>query len=877
VAVLVAAIPVAAQQGSVQLSSETQFVGGNSARATGEIGVQPDLGIIWLQPGTRFGQFLLETRATRRDSQAHLGRTWLALRDAKTGHVTWTLEAGDIYTPANPDYQFSNLSAPAFTLVGGSATAKTSHVTLQVVGGQTTALRNIFGSDPQRLDQSLGVIRTAYQPSSRVQVMGRAARVRTSDLQEFTKTIDASDEAGGGTRVIVTPSLQFIADGGYVRYRATGALKPATDYSYLFGAHLLLSRGWVQMNASRFSPGEMPILNASLQDRGGVFAAGEYDVLRAARVFGGWETVDTNIKPTGSALLRPQATANRGFGGVRVRVTEHSSVSVRVEEGDRVSRPVLLTGVQAINTLTCPECTSPITTSDTGVISADWQASVSKVTAFARYARRENVDYSTASSTFTQQDSSGQLFFNVSRSMQIFGTTMVTHQAAQDGSGSTFLQVSGGAQRRVWTQGLWMRVEGTKSSNRDLLSGALAPRDALSVGLNGQLTRQTSIGLNLYVDRASIGLPADAGWLSRSTLRIVHTIPTGSVRVSNTEDGRIERQIRGTASLLGSVFADWNGNGVPDPGEEQLPGIPLRLGATSRVTTGRDGQFAFLNVPAGSQVVSLDLVALPVDFDAPAAADISVDLARGATKRVAFGLVPLGAIRGRIVEDVNHNGIADPGEPAVDGAVVTLDGGQRSELVQKGAFRFDAVRSGDHRVELLTESLPDGTKIADGTERAASITREHPQVDVNYVVTIEKRPEVRKVFPPRFGANNGTRTPATAAPKPAVAASKNPARLDPTPRPTPSTPAPAREAAAPVSGESFTVQIAALSDGTHARALVERLKRSGFDAYVVEPGADAHGDLFRVRVGRFESRAAAQQTALKLQRTLRERPWIARE
>jgi cell division septation protein DedD len=308
----------------------------------------------------------------------------------------------------------------------------------------------------------------------------------------------------------------------------------------------------------------------------------------------------------------------------------------------------------------------------------------------------------------------------------------------------------------------------------------------------------------------------------------------------------------------------------------------LRLGTASQVITGRDGQFAFLNVPAGAQLVSLDLAALPVDFDAPATADISVDLPRGATKRVAFGLVPLGAIRGRIVEDANHNGVADPGEPTVDGAVVTLDGGERSEQVQKGAFRFDAVRSGDHRVELLPESLADGTKIAEGPERAASITREHPQVDVDYLITIEKRPEVRKVFPPRFGGTTGTRTPA-ATTKPPAAPSKAPARSEPPTRPAPlpatatAAPSPAREAAAPASVESFTIQIAALSDGTNARALVDRLKRSGFDAYIVGPGADAHGELYRVRVGRFESRAAAQQTALKLQRTLRERPWIARE
>ena len=57
--------------------------------------------------------------------------------------------------------------------------------------------------------------------------------------------------------------------------------------------------------------------------------------------------------------------------------------------------------------------------------------------------------------------------------------------------------------------------------------------------------------------------------------------------------------------------------------------------------TARDGQFTFLNVPAGAQDVGLDLNALPVDFDAPSASSVVLELSRGETKRVAFALVPL--------------------------------------------------------------------------------------------------------------------------------------------------------------------------------------------------------------------------------------------
>ena len=137
--------------------------------------------------------------------------------------------------------------------------------------------------------------------------------------------------------------------------------------------------------------------------------------------------------------------------------------------------------------------------------------------------------------------------------------------------------------------------------------------------------------------------------------------------------------------------------------------------------TSGDLTAAFVNVPSGAQQVRLDLNALPVDFDAPAGTDVALEISRGETRHVTFGLLPLGTIRGQVIEDVNRNGELDAADRPVDNAVVILDGGQRSELVRKGQFRFDAVRAGDHRVELLKDSLPDGSTIVGVSERAAAV------------------------------------------------------------------------------------------------------------------------------------------------------------
>ncbi|HET7698138.1 MAG TPA: SPOR domain-containing protein [Vicinamibacterales bacterium] len=853
--ILAASATAAAQQGSLQISTDTQIVQGHPQRRLAERRLEPDFGALWTQPGRRFGQLQLELRASRRGDDLHLGRSWFALRDARARGVAWTFEGGDLYTPPSlVDYHFTNLAAPAITFTGGAVSGRSKTLSLQIAGGRSTAWRNIFGTDPDALGQTVGLARLAYQATPRVQLLARGSRVRTRDLGEFPRTIDASDQAGGGVRFVVTPSFHLIGDAGYVRYRATGAAAAVHDYSYLAGAHVLIARGWVQVNASRYSPGDLPVLNASLHDRSGIFSAGEYELFDRVRVFGGWEQLDTNIAPTGTALDRPIAETQRHFGGIRLRIAGRSLLSLRIEDGGRVARPPI------------PQSPASLfaSTSDTGSRTAELQTGIGPLTAFARYSRRESVDSVFTASTYDQEDTTGQFFLNLTRETQLFGLAMLSRNRLATGGGGSYVQFTAGGQQQLFRPGLWVRVEGTTSRNREFTTGMLVPREAVSVGLNGQLTTQTTIGLNVYADRAPIGLPGESNaWLTRSTLRVVHSIATGAVRVAS-ESGTMARAGRGTGTVSGSVFADWNANGQPDPGENVLAGIPVLLGTLSAVTTGRDGQFTFLNVPSGAHQVRLDLNALPVDFDAPAGTDVALEVSRGESRRVAFGLLPLGAIRGYVFEDANRNGQIDAGDPSVDNAVLVLDGGQRSELVRKGQFRFDAVRAGEHRIELLKESLPEGSAIVGANGRTLEVTRDTPQVDIVFLVTIEKRPEVRKVFPSRPG---NTPPPASAA------AARSPAPLPGAARPVGSR-APA--ASALPSFAIYTIQVAAMSDAANARELLQELKRVGFEAYLVEPAGGMADALYRVRVGKYESRTSAQRVVSRLESQLGLKMWITR-
>ena len=314
---------VAAQQGSVQIFTAAQGVTGSPDRTGGDHPVQPEFGASWLQPGARFGTFQIETRGSRRADRLHVGRTYAALRDLRYGGFAWTFEAGDAYfTRTLSDYSFVNLTAPAATFNGGSITGRGARASIQIVGGRATAWRNIFGSDPDTLAQWISLVRGSARVSERVELLGRASRIRTSGLSEFTFSIADSRQAGGGVRIALTPSIDLIGDAAAVQYRRRDASVQERDGSVLVGANVHLARGWIQINASRLSPGDSPLMNDPLHDRETVFSAGEYDLGSRGRVFGGWEAFRTNLSPhtAGTASDLPRNTGHRVFGGVRLQI-----------------------------------------------------------------------------------------------------------------------------------------------------------------------------------------------------------------------------------------------------------------------------------------------------------------------------------------------------------------------------------------------------------------------------------------------------------------------------------------------------------------------------------------------------------------------------
>ncbi|MEX1127571.1 MAG: SPOR domain-containing protein [Vicinamibacterales bacterium] len=809
-----------AQQGSFQISGTAQALTGDPSRIAGQPRLEPDVGISWLQPGDRVGVFQLELRGTTRQERFHPGRVFLGVRELKSRGVTWAFGAGDTYfTPAIGEYKFSNLFTPAVTFSGLSVSARTERSSLSAVAGRATAWRNIFGSDPQTLGQSLASLRATHQPAQPIELSVRASRIRTSNLKEFAYSIAASDQAGGGVRLWLSPSVQVAADVSAVRYRRAGTTARERDVSAVVGLNWLHRRGWMQINASRFSPGDFPTLNTPLPDRASAFAAGDYELLPRLRIFAGWQAFTSNLDPDAARRQpqpRPETDGTRQFGGLRMRLTGRSSLTLRAEGGDRRARP-LLTGSRS--------------DSDTGAWAAEWYGATGPLTTTARYSHRKNVDRLNGAGSYSQDDASAQIFADLTRSTQVFASALAT-RTALSGGGNTYWQFSGGGQTRV-NRDLWLRTEATVARNVDLATQSYVPRESISLGVNGQLTRHTTVALNVYVDRAPMRFLTGSPWTTRSMLRVTRTMPTGSAYVPGAAGLAGSGGRRATGSVFGSVYADWNASGTFDEGDELLGGIPVRIGTGHSSATGADGQFAFLNVPVGRPEVGLDTGALPVDFAPPEIAAMEVELGRGDTRRVAFPLTPLGTILGSVMRDANDNGVLDPADEPVETAVVILDGGARSEQARTGRYRFDAVPSGDRVVTLLLASLPDGAVIKGDAEVRTTLGRNRMTSEVSFLVAFDKRPEIRRVFPPKGGG-------------------------------------------APAPTSRFVIQVAALTDRARAEALVQSLKAEGLPAYISHAGP-ADPSPYRIRVGPFPSRVAAEKTAAAIEKSRGEKVLVLEE
>ncbi|MCB9688694.1 MAG: Ig-like domain-containing protein [Alphaproteobacteria bacterium] len=165
--------------------------------------------------------------------------------------------------------------------------------------------------------------------------------------------------------------------------------------------------------------------------------------------------------------------------------------------------------------------------------------------------------------------------------------------------------------------------------------------------------------------------------------------------------------------VRGVVFLDQDANGVFDPTDEPVSGVPVSVYGRTR-TTGDDGEVAFRRVAPGPKEVTIDRGSyFTVD-----GVRHEVDVPRLGAAEATFALSLGSRIEVRAFHDHDRDGRYQPGEEGVASAITLRGPGGKTwtRNATQGQASFLNLPNGAYAVELDPMSLPPGWIPAADTE-----------------------------------------------------------------------------------------------------------------------------------------------------------------
>lgn len=206
-----------------------------------------------------------------------------------------------------------------------------------------------------------------------------------------------------------------------------------------------------------------------------------------------------------------------------------------------------------------------------------------------------------------------------------------------------------------------------------------------------------------------------------------------------------------SARLALTVFQDSNGDGKRGDYDRGVPGIEATLleGETplDSTSTDSDGKAALyaragrytvrVTLPAGYGISDGSVQSRTVDLD--------VSFAAGEEEALTLAVAPVGALGGRVFEDMDNDGIMGDGDPGVAGVTVRIEGnrtGTAREITtdETGEYLFDFLPDDMYTI---SATLPEGMLYARYSQTGgdlrsiftgSNITREFPVRDAARVM-----------------------------------------------------------------------------------------------------------------------------------------------
>lgn len=225
--------------------------------------------------------------------------------------------------------------------------------------------------------------------------------------------------------------------------------------------------------------------------------------------------------------------------------------------------------------------------------------------------------------------------------------------------------------------------------------------------------------------------------------------PNGGWRVSS-------EKLASRGQVIADVWMDDNGDGVRQPSEAALAGVPLTAGhAYSEQATGKDGQGAIDGLePFRPVLIGIDAGSLPDPYVQPARPGVVVTPRPGVATRVALPMVAAGEIEGTLRRD---------GGNPVEGLsleLVDAEGRVRATTLTEfdGYFLFESVAYGRYTVGLGKASAA-ALRLDCGFAIAAVPGTATPRVRLGTLALQPLRRDVAVQDEAATGAGNGARGP----------------------------------------------------------------------------------------------------------------------
>lgn len=248
--------------------------------------------------------------------------------------------------------------------------------------------------------------------------------------------------------------------------------------------------------------------------------------------------------------------------------------------------------------------------------------------------------------------------------------------------------------------------------------------------------------------RQTAGTLSPAGTPGTTTNAVGNDAITGIVFTQATAATAYDFGELRPASMSGVVYADSNGNNVRDPGVDPgLPGVTVTLTGTDIdgnmvnivAMTDMTGRYTFPNLRPGSYLVT----ETQPPFATDRAETVGTGLATPGTtpmndqfsitireneNAVDFNFGEVAAsIAGFVYEDLNANGVRDPGEPGIPGVAMTLTGTDNMNMAvtrnvvtaMDGSYVFTALPTSNTAGYTVRETQP--MAFADARESVGTV------------------------------------------------------------------------------------------------------------------------------------------------------------